>query len=268
MHHEENADAALDREINNLMMDYFITEGYPSTARIFAAESNTQPEADFEAIKARVEIRECIHRGDLQTAIEKINELNPQLLDTDDSLHFSLLRLQLIELIRACTSKTSGNVTNSPDISTALQFATTHLAPLAPTNPNFLADLERTMALLIFPTDNLAPQLAELIDPRLRKSVANRVNEAILGSQGSRREAQINKLLHMRVWGEKAAIESKKIDIPDAGLGFGLDERPAAAGRGRTEQNGNGVMGSQAPAEGDGDTAMREGNGEGEMMVS
>ena len=78
MRHEENADAVLDREINNLMMDYFITEGYPSTARIFAAESNTQPEADFEAIKARVEIRECIHRGDLQTAIEKINELNPQ----------------------------------------------------------------------------------------------------------------------------------------------------------------------------------------------
>ncbi len=191
---------------------------------------------------------------------------HPQLLDTDDSLHFSLLRLQLIELIRACTSRTNGNVTNSSDISTALQFATTHLAPLAPTNPNFLADLERTMALLIFPTDSLAPQLAELIDPRLRKSVANRVNEAILGSQGSRREAQINKLLHMRVWGEKAAIESMKIDIPEAGLDFGLDERPAAGGR--AERNGNGVTASQATVEGDGDTTMREEDGEGETMVS
>ena len=75
------------------------------------------------------------------------------------------------------------------------------------------------MALLIFPTDNLAPQLADLIDPQLRKAVAKRVNEAILSSQGARREAQIMKLMHMRVWAEKMAKESKKIDIPEAGLG-------------------------------------------------
>lgn len=188
-----------------------------------------------------------------------------QLLDTDDSLHFSLLRLQLIELIRACTSKPNGN-TNSPDISVALQFATTHLAPLAPTNPTFLADLERTMALLIFPTENLAPQLAELIDPQLRKSVANRVNEAILSSQGARREAQIRKLVRMRVWSEKIARESKKVEIPEGGLSFGLDEQQPA--RGRSDLNGNGATGSQATAEADGDTPMREGNGEGEVMVS
>jgi len=181
-------------------------------------------------------------------------------------LHFSLLRLQLIELIRACTSKPNGS-TNSPDISAALQFATTHLAPLAPTNPNFLADLERTMALLIFPTDNLAPQLADLIDPQLRKAVAKRVNEAILSSQGARREAQIMKLMHMRVWAEKMAKESKKIDIPEAGLGVGLEEQPLG-GRGRTERNDNGLSASRTNTEADGDTTMREGNGEADVMVS
>ncbi len=190
--------------------------------------------------------------------------VNVKLLDTDDALHFSLLRLQLIELIRACTSNPGGN-TNSPDISAALQFATTHLAPLAPTNPTFLADLERTMALLIFPTENLAPQLAELIDPQLRKSVANRVNEAILSSQGARREAQIRRLVRMRAWSERMARESKKIEIPEGGLGFGLDEQPGAL-RGRVEQNGNGVLASHHAAGTDGDTAMREGNGE--VLVS
>lgn len=189
-----------------------------------------------------------------------------QLLDTDDSLHFSLLRLQLIELIRACTSNPTGN-TNSPDISAALQFATTHLAPLAPTNPTFLADLERTMALLIFPTDNLAPQLAELIDPQLRKSVANRVNEAILSSQGARREAQIRKLVRMRAWSERVARESKKIEIAESGIPFGLDDQPSTARR-RTEQNGNGVLDSLSTAEADGDTTMREGNGDGEAVVT
>lgn len=266
MNSDSNTDVWLYRDINNLIMDYLITEGYPSAARKFAAEANIQAKADFESINERVQIRDSIHRGDLQTAIEKINELNPQLLDTDDSLHFSLLRLQLIELIRACTSKPKGD-TSSPDISTALQFATTHLAPLAPTNPTFLADLERTMALLIFPTDNLAPQLAELIDPQLRKSVANRVNEAILSSQGARREAQIRKLVRMRAWSEKMARETKKIEIPEGGLGFGLDEQPASA-RGRAEQNGHGFVGTRAIAEADDDATMREGNGEGEAMVS
>ena len=123
------------------------------------------------------------------------------------------------------------------------------------------------MALLIFPTDNLAPQLAELIDPQLRKSVANRVNEAILSSQGARREAQIRQLVRMRAWSEKTARQSKGIDIPEAGLGFGLDERPAA-GSGMAEQNGNGIMGSQGTAEEDGDTTMREGNGEVDANVS
>jgi glucose-induced degradation protein 8 len=68
----------MDSDINNLIMDYLVTEGYPSAAQKFAAEANIQPRADFESITERVEIRESIHRGDLQTAIEKINELNPQ----------------------------------------------------------------------------------------------------------------------------------------------------------------------------------------------
>ena len=59
-------------------MDYLITEGYPAAARKFAMEANIQPNTDFESINERVEIRDSIHRGDLQTAIEKINELNPQ----------------------------------------------------------------------------------------------------------------------------------------------------------------------------------------------
>jgi glucose-induced degradation protein 8 len=123
------------------------------------------------------------------------------------------------------------------------------------------------MALLIFPTDNLAPQLADLIDPQLRKAVAKRVNEAILSSQGARREAQIMKLMHMRVWAEKMAKESKKIDIPEAGLGVGLEEQPLG-GRSRTERNGNGIAGSRTNTEADGDTTMREGNGEADVMVS
>ena len=59
-------------------MDYLVNEGYPSAAQNFALEANIQPRADIESIQERVEIRNAIYGGDIQTAIEKINELNPQ----------------------------------------------------------------------------------------------------------------------------------------------------------------------------------------------
>ena len=59
-------------------MDYLVTHGYPSAAQKFAVEANIPPKADVESIQERVEIRDAIHSGDIQSAIEKVNELNPQ----------------------------------------------------------------------------------------------------------------------------------------------------------------------------------------------
>lgn len=196
-------------------MDYLVTNGYPAAAKRFAAEANIQPKADLQSIQERVEIRNAIHSGDIQIAIEKINELSPQILDEDPSLHFSLLRLQLVELIRRCTS------TPDADITPALEFATSQLAPRAPTNPQFLEDLERTLALLIFPSEQLAPSLATLLQPNLRKDIAARVNEAILKNQGARKEARLRNLVKFRAWVEKKARETKPGGFPDH-LNIGL----------------------------------------------
>ena len=59
-------------------MEYLISEGYPEAAQKLALEANIEPGLDVESIQERVEIREAIGKGDIQTAIEKINELNPQ----------------------------------------------------------------------------------------------------------------------------------------------------------------------------------------------
>lgn len=139
-----------------------------------------------------------------------------QILDLNAPLHFSLLRLQLIELIRKCTTPPS------TDITEALTFATTHLAPRAPTDPKFLADFEQTMALLIFPQDNLPPQLAALLDPALKKRVAVEVNEAILASQGLPKEARIRGLVKLRSWAEDEA-RRKGMPLPGK-IPLGLDQ--------------------------------------------
>jgi hypothetical protein len=138
-----------------------------------------------------------------------------QILDQNPSLHFSLLRLQLVELIRTCTAVPNG------DISPALLFAQTQLAPRAPQSPQFLEDLERTMALLIFPPDNLAPSLAALLDRNLRKDVAEHVNEAILLSQGERTKSKLLELVRTRAWAEQKARDAKK-DLPER-INLGLD---------------------------------------------
>ncbi|KFZ00860.1 hypothetical protein V501_10400 [Pseudogymnoascus sp. VKM F-4519 (FW-2642)] len=195
-------------DLNVLILDYLTAEGYPTAAERFSKEANLNPAKQQDSVILRNRIQHDIHLGSIQNAIEAINELNPQILDSDVSLHFALLRLQLIELIR------ESSLTPGGSIGSALTFATTQLAPKAPNNPAFLEDLERTMALLIFPPDQLEPQLAELLHPDLRKKVADRVNEAILASQGQRRSAAIRNLVKLRSWAEGASKDAK-ITLPE-----------------------------------------------------
>ena len=61
-----------------MIMDYLIHEGYPAAARKFSIEANIPQLTNSESIQARVDIRNAIHAGDIQIAIEKINELSPE----------------------------------------------------------------------------------------------------------------------------------------------------------------------------------------------
>ncbi|EQL03856.1 CTLH domain-containing protein [Ophiocordyceps sinensis CO18] len=208
-------------------------EGYPNAAAKFSKEANLQPQQDSASIRTRQEIQTFIHSGNIQSAIETLNELDPQILDDDKALHFSLLRLQLVELIRSCNA--------AGDITPALTFATEQLGPRAPTNPKFLEDLERTMALLLFPPENLEPQLAALLSPDLRRDAADNVNRAILESQSARREAAIRHLVKMRAWAETAARE-RGSTLPDR-LDIGLKgEEPESHRRHVSAENGREPM--------------------------
>ena len=143
-----------------------------------------------------------------------------QILDRDPSLHFSLLRLQLVELIRSSAYKEPG--WELP----VIHFAKENLAPRAVTNPKFLEDLEQTMALAVFPHDSLEPSLAAILDLDLRRKVADSVNGAILQRQSDRREAAIRKLVKVRAWAENTARETGR-PIP-VSLDLGLSGEDGA----------------------------------------
>jgi hypothetical protein len=147
-----------------------------------------------------------------------------QILDNEPELHFSLLRLQMVELIRKC---------NGDDVTPAVDFAVEKLGPRAATNTKFLGELEKTMSLLIFPHDSLQPELAALLSSDLRRDTATMVNKAVLQRENERREAAIRQLVRMRAWGETSA-RSKKKDLP-ASIELGLNADSMGHGDGQHE---------------------------------
>lgn len=65
-------------DINALILDYLTMAGYPNAAAKFSTEANLQPQQDDESITARQQIQNSIHKGDIQTAIDALNDLDPE----------------------------------------------------------------------------------------------------------------------------------------------------------------------------------------------
>lgn len=69
------------RDLNRLIMDYLVIEGYKSAAEEFSAEAGLEPPVDFDSIESRMDIREALQRGDVEDAITRVNDLNPEVCD-------------------------------------------------------------------------------------------------------------------------------------------------------------------------------------------
>ena len=65
-------------DINWVIMDYLVSEGYPGAAEKFAQETNMGAAADTESIRERVAVRNAIHAGDINAATELVNEIDPE----------------------------------------------------------------------------------------------------------------------------------------------------------------------------------------------
>lgn len=71
-------DTSAFRDLDRLVMDYLVIEGYKSAAEEFCQEAGLDPPVDFQSIESRVEIREALRRGDVESAITQVNDLNPE----------------------------------------------------------------------------------------------------------------------------------------------------------------------------------------------
>lgn len=78
------------RQLNQIVMDYLITEGYKEAAEQFASESGTTISIDLESLDERRIIRDCIMNGEIDKAIELVNDIDVDILDSRPELYFTM----------------------------------------------------------------------------------------------------------------------------------------------------------------------------------
>uniref|UniRef100_A0A8D0W9H6 GID complex subunit 8 homolog n=1 Tax=Sus scrofa TaxID=9823 RepID=A0A8D0W9H6_PIG len=154
-------------DMNRLIMNYLVTEGFKEAAEKFRMESGIEPSVDLETLDERIKIREMILKGQIQEAIALINSLHPELLDTNRYLYFHLQQQHLIELIR------------QRETEAALEFAQTQLAEQGEESRECLTEMERTLALLAFDSPEESP-FGDLLNMLQRQKVWSEVNQAVL----------------------------------------------------------------------------------------
>lgn len=188
-------------DMNKLIMDYLVTEGFKEAAEKFEQESGVSIAIELDSLDERIRIRDAIQRGDIQEATAIVNQLHPELLDNDRYLYFHLQQLHLIELIR------------NGQIEQALHFAQEHLSEAGESDPNVLNELERTMALLAFEEPSTCP-FSDLLHPTHRQKVASELNAAILKIEN--RESvtpKLSSLLKLILWAQDE-LDKKKVKYP------------------------------------------------------
>lgn len=66
------------RDLNALIFDYMVVEGFSDAAVEFARETGISSTIDQDAIQERMEIRQAVEDGRVEEAVRRVNELDPE----------------------------------------------------------------------------------------------------------------------------------------------------------------------------------------------
>ncbi|EDW32013.1 GL11425 [Drosophila persimilis] len=158
-------------DLNRLVMNYLITEGYQEAAQRFKAESSLEPSSLGDSIDDRVRIRNAVRSGQVKYAMDLANRLYPQLFETNNYMYFHMQQLRLIELIR------------EQKVEQALDFAQSKESGLSEVHSDNIREMQRALALLAFDKPEESP-FGDLMKPAYRLQVAGELNNAILKYEG------------------------------------------------------------------------------------
>jgi len=187
-------------DMNKLIMNYLVTEGFKEAADKFRVESGIAPCMELDSLDDRIRIRDAVQNGQVEGAIALVNQLHPELLDNNRYLYFHLQQQHLIELIR------------ERNIEGALEFAQSHLSERGEENAEILSELERTLALLAFEEPESSP-FGDLLHPSQRQKVASELNAAILEAENRESTPKLASVMKLLLWSQEE-LDTKKVKYP------------------------------------------------------
>lgn len=165
---------------------------YSATHLVNNSSINSKLISGYSTIYQRKEIKLLILKGSITQAIRKISENFPTVLDSNNLLHFKLLRLNLIEMIRDHKLNVNLHTMDGERqfLANILTFVRENLINKVSNSFKLLKELEITMSLLCFNFDptvkniedqkDLPEQLRSLFNLSLRNQCYRLVNKAIL----------------------------------------------------------------------------------------
>ncbi len=203
-------------ELDKLVMEYLVKEGFKASVQAFQTETGIDPGVNMAIMDDQIKIREAVEAGNIQTAMELVNDVDPEILDTNSKLYFHLQQQQLLELIK------------KGDMERVIEYATTELSARGEENPEFLSELEQSLSLLAFTDTNTSP-FAELLQPSQKLKVVSELNAALLASQDQEATSKLSTLMKLVLWTQDQ-LEKKGVEFPKlANIADGKLESPTHA---------------------------------------
>lgn len=187
-------------QMNDIVLDYLIKEGFKEAAEAFAAEANIDLQADkLCGMDERLAIHTSIVSGNIIGAMKQINDFNSDLLDENAEINFQLKQQHVIELIR------------TGDKEGALKFAQMYLSEHG-SDASKRHATEKTLMLLCFDDFDSCP-VKDLLSESKRIKLAEDVNSAILRSQDKEPSSKLAKAVQILDWAQNA-LDDRGLKYP------------------------------------------------------
>ncbi|KAJ7552167.1 hypothetical protein O6H91_06G045000 [Diphasiastrum complanatum] len=171
-----------ENDVRKIVLGYLVHNCFKETAETLISCSGMKRSGDYLAdIDKRKPIYRCVLEGNALKAIELMKQLSADLLESDKDLHFELLILHYVELIRA------------RDCTGALDFAQGELAPFGK-QEKYVDKLQDCMALLAYAEPEASPMFY-LLSSDYRQNVADCLNRAVLAHNNLPSYASIERLI-------------------------------------------------------------------------
>ena len=198
-----------EQDLNKLILNYFVVEGYKDAALHFSKESEQTLRIDNATMDVRMLIRDAIQTGKVEEAVSLINDLDSDILEGNKELVFLLQLQQLIEAIR------SGKTDLALDLAQ-------YVAPLAESDTQYREELEHVMSCLVF-KDPILRQ-AEKLDMAQIEKLLTCINQCILENMAQEKDSKLPTLLKTCTFGQNL-LEKYGIDFPKMDVKQGLFEQ-------------------------------------------